>query len=76
MGGLHEERSGTSGRVVENEAEGWRIGDGWWRRHETGSVTKKKGKQYLTTGIGASLTRTSERKRRATTITTTTCQLH
>ena len=40
-------------------------GDGWWRQleemvggdgSETGLVTKKKGKQKSTTGIGASLT--------------------
>ena len=57
MGGLHEERFSGSGMGVENNNEGYRgaetvRGDG----SGMGSVTKKKGKQNPTTGIGASLT--------------------
>ena len=60
MGGLREERFGRSGRRVEKESEGQMgvvtvggVGS------ETGLVTKKKGKQKSTAGIGASLTRTT-----------------
>ena len=67
MGGLREER--FSGRGMENEGEGQGGvetigGDG----SKTGLVMKK-GENKSSTSIGASLTWTTGKKRRATTIT-------
>ena len=64
MEGLREER--FSGRGMENESEGVETigGDG----SKTGLVMKK-GENKSSTSIGASLTWTTGKKRRATTIT-------